>query len=73
RRAWRTAQAHPTDETPEANEETTLVTESSWSYLTSGYRPGEEFLAAQTRYEIAQERRFRHEEGDPGACLSADR
>ncbi|MFF7076330.1 replication initiator [Streptomyces lavendulae] len=57
RRAWRTAQAdaarvragHPA---PDAD--AVLVTESSWTYLASGYRPGEELLAAQTRHEIAQ-------------------
>ncbi|MFD7165034.1 replication initiator [Streptomyces violascens] len=55
RRAWRIAQAervrtragHPTPA-----EEITLVV-SHWSYIGSGYRPGEEFLAAQTRHEIA--------------------
>ncbi|MEV0275199.1 replication initiation protein, partial [Streptomyces sp. NPDC050610] len=68
RRAWRTAQAHPTDETPEANEETTLVTESSWSYLTSGYRPGEELLAEQVRHELTHKRdeiQRRKSEGEP--------
>ncbi|MEU3601031.1 replication initiator [Streptomyces sp. NPDC006798] len=63
RRAWRTAQAdaararadHPTTDA------TTLVTESSWAYLSSGYRPGEELLAAQTRHDIAQ------------TCAAADR
>ncbi|MFE7113966.1 replication initiator [Streptomyces sp. NPDC057654] len=68
RRAWRTAQAHPTDETPEDNEETTLVTESSWSYLTSGYRSGEELLAGQVRHELTQSRdeiQRRKSEGEP--------
>ncbi|GHG24825.1 zinc finger-like domain-containing protein [Streptomyces zaomyceticus] len=59
RRAWRLAQAdaartragHPTP-TPD----TVLVTESSWAYLASGYRPGEELLAAQTRHDINQTR-----------------
>ncbi|MFF8896078.1 replication initiator [Streptomyces lydicus] len=73
RKAWRTAQAAPETGRDEAEEETTLVTESSWAYLSSGYRPGEEFLAAQTRHEIEQERRFRREEGDPSAECAADR
>ncbi|MGP9019715.1 replication initiator [Streptomyces sp. BR1] len=53
RRAWRIAQAdraragHPTP-----NEETTFVV-SHWTYMGTGYRPGEQFLAAQTRHEIA--------------------
>ncbi|MBT2453713.1 replication initiator [Streptomyces sp. ISL-86] len=59
RRAWRTAQAdaariragHPAPET-----DTVLVTEASWAYLASGYRPGEELLANQTRHEINQAR-----------------
>ncbi|MFJ5899298.1 replication initiator [Streptomyces sp. NPDC093064] len=58
RRAWRLAQAeaararagHPT------TDDTTLVTNSSWTYLASGYRPGEELLAAQIRHDIAQAR-----------------
>ncbi|MEV1053649.1 replication initiator [Streptomyces sp. NPDC049887] len=59
RRAWRTARAdlaHARAGLPAHEEDTTLVTESSWTYLSSGYRPGEEFLAAQTRHEIAQAR-----------------
>ncbi|MER8028742.1 replication initiator [Streptomyces bauhiniae] len=59
RRAWRLAQAdaartragHPTP-----GPDTVLVTESSWAYLASGYRPGEELLAAQARHEIDQTR-----------------
>ncbi|MDQ0942783.1 hypothetical protein QFZ67_004488 [Streptomyces sp. V1I1] len=59
RRAWRTAQAEQArtragQSTPDEN--TTLVTESSWAYLASGYRPGEELLAAQTRHDITQVR-----------------
>ncbi|MGY5123503.1 replication initiator [Streptomyces nigrescens] len=73
RKAWRTAQAHTDAGQDTAEEDTTLITESSWAYLASGYRPGEELLAAQTRHEIKQERRFRHEEGDPSAECSADR
>ncbi len=59
RRAWRLAQADvarvraghaaPTPDT-------VLVTETSWAYLASGYRPGEELLAAQTRHDINQTR-----------------
>ncbi|NED34865.1 replication initiator [Streptomyces sp. SID8499] len=63
RRAWRLAQAeaararagHP------ATDETTLVTTSSWTYLSSGYRPGEELLAAQVRHDIAQTQRLKQE------------
>ncbi|MFF7203872.1 replication initiator [Streptomyces sp. NPDC008141] len=59
RRAWRTAQAEHARALaglPTADENTTLVTDSAWQYLSSGYRPGEEFLAAQTRHEINQAR-----------------
>ncbi|MYR84037.1 replication initiation protein, partial [Streptomyces sp. SID685] len=63
RRAWRLAQAeaareragHPT------TDETTLVTASSWTYLASGYRPGEELLAAQVRHDIAHTKRLKQE------------
>ncbi|MFJ2230943.1 replication initiator [Streptomyces halstedii] len=59
RRAWRLAQAdaartHAGHPTP--GPDTVLVTESSWAYLASGYRPGEELLAAQTRHDIDQTR-----------------
>ncbi|MGY4952750.1 replication initiator [Streptomyces nigrescens] len=54
RKAWRTAQAHTDAGQDQPDENTTLVTESSWAYLASGYRPGEELLAAQTRHEIQQ-------------------
>jgi hypothetical protein len=58
RRAWRIEQADqarihaghpPTDHTD-------LITESSWAYLASGYRLGEELLAAQTRHALDQAR-----------------
>ncbi|PZT75204.1 MULTISPECIES: replication initiator [unclassified Streptomyces] len=63
RRDWRLAQAeaartragHP------ATDETTLVTTSSWTYLASGYRPGEELLAAHVRHDIAHTARLKHE------------
>jgi hypothetical protein len=66
RRAWRLAQAEAVGAraglpTPD---ETTLVTASSWTYLSSGYRPGEELLAAQVRHDIADTER-RKSEGDP--------
>ncbi|MFF0624710.1 replication initiator [Streptomyces sp. NPDC004296] len=70
RRAWRLAQAEAARARaglPATGDNTTLVTDSSWTYLSSGYRPGEELLAAQTRHEIEHQRRFRHEEGD--LCL----
>lgn len=62
RRAWRLAQAEaararagrPTDET-------SLVTASSWTYLSSGYRPGEELLAAQVRHDVAHTKRLKQE------------
>ncbi|GLW17275.1 replication initiation protein [Streptomyces sp. NBRC 13847] len=56
RKAWRIAQAHTDAGQEPTEEDTTFVTESSWSYLASGYRPGEELLAAQTRHEIQQAR-----------------
>ncbi|MDN0199406.1 replication initiator [Streptomyces sp. S.PNR 29] len=65
RRAWRLAQAEaararaglPTNET-------SLVTASSWTYLASGYRPGEELLAAQVRHDITHAQGLKSE-GDP--------
>ncbi|WP_369390435.1 replication initiator [Streptomyces sp. CG1] len=66
RRAWRLAQAEATRTRaglPTADE-TTLVTASSWTYLSSGYRPGEELLAAQVRHDIAHAQRIKSE-GDP--------
>ncbi|WP_414504439.1 replication initiator [Streptomyces sp. NEAU-L66] len=54
RRAWRLEQARARAGLDAPDENTTLVTESSWAYLASGYRPGEELLAAQTRHEIDQ-------------------
>ncbi|MFJ8251267.1 replication initiator [Streptomyces sp. NPDC094466] len=56
RRTWRQAQAdtartragHPTPDP------TTLITQSAWTYLATGYTPGEELLAAQTRHNITQ-------------------
>ncbi|MGW2404388.1 replication initiator [Streptomyces sp. NPDC001739] len=56
RRAWRLEQARARAGLDAPDENTTLVTESSWAYLASGYRPGEELLAAQTRHEIDQAR-----------------
>ncbi|MGA5375809.1 replication initiator [Streptomyces griseoincarnatus] len=63
RRAWRLAQAEAARARaglPTADE-TTLVTASSWTYLSSGYRPGEELLAAQVRHDIAQTQRLKQE------------
>ncbi|MFJ6747992.1 replication initiator [Streptomyces sp. NPDC091266] len=56
RKAWRTAQARMDAGQDPDEEDSTLVTESSWAYLASGYRPGEELLAAQTRHDIQQAR-----------------
>ncbi|GGL98901.1 replication initiation protein [Streptomyces fumigatiscleroticus] len=64
RRAWRLAQAEAARARaglPVDGEDTTLVTASSWTYLSSGYRPGEELLAAQVRHDIAHTRRLRQE------------
>ncbi|GLX51331.1 hypothetical protein Shyhy01_42810 [Streptomyces hygroscopicus subsp. hygroscopicus] len=65
RRAWRLAQADAARARAglPATDETTLVTASSWTYLSSGYRPGEEFLAAQVRHDIAHTQRLK-QEGD---------
>jgi hypothetical protein len=65
RRAWRLAQAEAARARAglPATDETTLVTASSWTYLSSGYRPGEEFLAAQVRHDIAHIQRLK-QEGD---------
>ncbi|MGB8943119.1 MAG: replication initiator [Streptomyces sp.] len=68
RRAWRTAQARTRAGHPAPEENTTLVTDSSWQYLASGYRPGEELLAAHVRHERdqAQEQKARAKtEGEP--------
>ncbi|MFI6467376.1 replication initiator [Streptomyces sp. NPDC050538] len=67
RRAWRTAQAEAARARaglPVIDENTTLVTASSWTYLSSGYRPGEELLAAQVRHDIAHTERLKPE-GEP--------
>ncbi|MEV8245832.1 MULTISPECIES: replication initiator [Streptomyces] len=63
RRAWRIAQAEAARARAglPATDETTLVTTSSWTYLSSGYRPGEEFLAAQVRHDIAHTQRLKQE------------
>ncbi|MGA4900507.1 replication initiator [Streptomyces griseoincarnatus] len=63
RRAWRLAQAEAARARAglPTTDETTLVTASSWTYLSSGYRPGEELLAAQVRHDIAQTQRLKQE------------
>ncbi|MBQ1091760.1 replication initiator [Streptomyces sp. B93] len=64
RRAWRLAQAEAARARaglPASDEHTTLVTTSSWTYLSSGYRPGEELLAAQVRHDIAHTQRLKQE------------
>ncbi|WP_435227871.1 replication initiator [Streptomyces sp. Tue6028] len=62
RRAWRLAQAEAARAgLPAIDENTTLVTASSWTYLSSGYRPGEELLAAQVRHDIAHTQRLKQE------------
>ncbi|MFI6374086.1 replication initiator [Streptomyces sp. NPDC050546] len=61
RRAWRLAQAGAARAGLPTTDETTLVTASSWTYLSSGYRPGEELLAAQVRQDIAHTQRLKQE------------
>ncbi|MBJ6645141.1 replication initiator [Streptomyces sp. BSE7-9] len=63
RRAWRLAQAEAARARAglPTTDETTLVTAASWTYLSSGYRPGEELLAAQVRHDIAQTQRLKQE------------
>ncbi|MEU5685190.1 replication initiation protein [Streptomyces venezuelae] len=64
RRAWRLARAEAArvrDDLPADDENTTLVTASSWTYLSSGYRPGEQLLAAQVRHDMDHARRCKHE------------
>ncbi|MEU0169013.1 replication initiator [Streptomyces iakyrus] len=63
RRAWRLAQAAAARARAglPTTDETTLVTTSSWTYLSSGYRPGEELLAAQVRQDIAHTQRLKQE------------
>ncbi|MEU7353774.1 replication initiator [Streptomyces albidoflavus] len=64
RRAWRLAQteaARARAGLPANGENTTLVTASSWTYLSSGYRPGEALLAAQVRQDIAHIQRLKQE------------
>ncbi|MFE9448664.1 replication initiator [Streptomyces sp. NPDC006739] len=66
RRAWRLAQAEAARARAGVPtiDETTLVTASSWAYLATGYRPGEELLAAQVRHDITHAERVKSE-GDP--------
>ncbi|QKW51057.1 replication initiator [Streptomyces buecherae] len=67
RRAWRAIQARAADDSWETSEESTLVV-SRWQYLASGYSPGEELIAAQTRHDLAaarDEAQRRKTEGDP--------
>ncbi|MEU9286758.1 replication initiator [Streptomyces sp. NPDC048275] len=67
RRAWRLAQAEVARVRaglPTPTPDTVLVTEASWTYLASGYRPGEELLANQTRHDIAHAERIKSE-GEP--------
>ncbi|MFF7125678.1 replication initiator [Streptomyces sp. NPDC008240] len=64
RRAWRLAQTEATRTRaglPVNDENTTLVTASSWAYLSSGYRPGEELIAAQVRHDLAHAQRAKQE------------
>ncbi|MFJ6727511.1 replication initiator [Streptomyces sp. NPDC091281] len=68
RRAWRLAQAEAARTRagiPAPTPDTVLVTEASWAYLASGYHPGEELLANQTRHDINQAQRRKHEGLEP--------
>ncbi|MGW5970010.1 replication initiator [Streptomyces sp. NPDC055186] len=67
RRAWRLAQAEVARARAglSTTEETTLVTTSLWTYLASGYRPGEELLAAQVRHDLAWAQQLKHERALP--------
>ncbi|MEU3736579.1 replication initiator [Streptomyces sp. NPDC032198] len=70
RRAWRLAQAEAARASaglPVSDENTTLVTASSWTYLSSGYRSGEELLAAQVRHELAATRDLKERAKTEGA------
>ncbi|MFE0175137.1 replication initiator [Streptomyces sp. NPDC059002] len=70
RRAWRHAQADAARASaglPTTDENTTLVTASSWTYLSSGYRPGEELLAAQVRHDLAASRDLKERAKSEGA------
>ncbi|WP_405807150.1 replication initiator [Streptomyces sp. NBC_00210] len=56
RRTWRSEQARARTGLVAPDADATLVTESSWAYLASGYWPGEELLANQTRHDMAHAR-----------------
>lgn len=61
RKAWRVQQSRAALGLPE---NTTLVIESAWAFLGTGYSPGEELLAAQVRHENALARQLKHEGAD---------
>ncbi|MFC7306061.1 replication initiator [Streptomyces monticola] len=72
RRAWRQDQQEPLelenceqsgDTTDDQEEPITLVV-SDWTFLGTGYTPGEELLAAQVRHEREHARRLKHEGAD---------
>jgi hypothetical protein len=63
RRNWATERVNTRQGLPEEQQDTTLVV-SDWRYLGSGYRPGEELLAAAVRHDRDQAARFKHEAGD---------
>ena len=63
RRTWRTEQARLRHNLPEFDPATTLVI-SRWTYLGSGYSPGEELLAEHIRHTRTRERQARHEGED---------
>ncbi|MFE9331865.1 replication initiator [Streptomyces sp. NPDC006925] len=64
RRAWRTAQTRAQLGLAD-RDETTLVVESSWAFLGTGYAPGEELLAATVREQRALALQLKHE-GETG-------
>jgi hypothetical protein len=69
RRAWRQEQARVRLGLAARGDGSTLVVESALSYVGSGYRPGEELLAAAVRHQRALARQFRHEGLAPSAAI----
>jgi hypothetical protein len=62
RRAWHTEQARAHASLPEPDPNTTLVV-GHWTYLGTGYSPGEELLAAHVWHRRELERQFTAEGG----------
>ncbi|WP_367126507.1 replication initiator [Streptomyces phytohabitans] len=62
RRDWRTAQGRVREGLAD-HDETMLVLDSSWTFLGTGYTPGEELLAATVREQRALALQLKHEGG----------